>query len=240
MALWIDFIDIGLDELSRYDSNLPAVLSIEDIRLDSKLELSHRLITSLLDQTLPASESVGHIAVTEPLRRWHATQTLALIYKDAYFLRLSDRYKLRQESLFVEVRDAKAQFLSNALPMVTTPIPKAPRPELSLHTGNLPIDAYYVVVSFVNEAVEGEASDIASLALPAVGGLSLRIVTDQAPYGLRIYAGNTIESMTLQLTQVGDLSQPISLAALIAGGSKPGKGQNPDRAIHIEHRLLRG
>ena len=108
MALFTDGPINGTMDLENYENSILSVANAERIDLAGKSTLAqNEIATELLlfllrrcrqpdfqwSVTTRQSMGVGDIFVTDPLRRWHAHKTLALVYRDAYNNQLNDRYK---------------------------------------------------------------------------------------------------------------------------------------------------
>src|ERR1017187_9335474 len=102
MALFVDGLPAGLDELSEQDSQLLAVANLEGIDVSQKARLAHEELGIELDVLLrrlsysgqslrsTAAPCLGQVVVTPPLRLWHVYRTIELVYTDAYYSQLND------------------------------------------------------------------------------------------------------------------------------------------------------
>src|SRR5260370_23923411 len=105
-------------ELQNYDTAILNVASTEGIDVTSKGILAQEEIATELLLFLNRNSNfdpqylvrrrigVGDVVLTPPLRRWHAYETLALVYRDAYNNQLNDRYQGKWKEY--------AEFASNA------------------------------------------------------------------------------------------------------------------------------
>ena len=98
MALFTDGPMNGAADLQNYESAILDVAAVERIDLSAKAVLAQQEIatevTLFLMRRFPLQEyplatpvrqkiGVSDVVVTEPLRRWHAHKTLAMVYRDA-------------------------------------------------------------------------------------------------------------------------------------------------------------
>ena len=96
MALLTDGSPNTVETLKAIESSIAEVAKIELIDIDIKMdlaleEISESLMVNLIQlgtqdpQYLSRRQiGVSTIVVTAPLRRWHALQSIAMIYRDAY------------------------------------------------------------------------------------------------------------------------------------------------------------
>ena len=108
MALFTDGISTIQDLMSQ-DSSVLTTAQTENIDLNQKLTLAQQELgielTTLLQRSntydwqfwLQPDPQLNNIVVTPPLQLWHVFQTLALVYQDAYFNQLNDRYKGKRD-----------------------------------------------------------------------------------------------------------------------------------------------
>ena len=111
MALFTDAIVSTLDQLAAQDTAVLDVASTENIDATVKLslaqdELAAQILAAVARSPfaptnssiwwpgliLTSSLQLGNIVVTPPLQMWHTFHTLELIYRDAYYNQLNDRY----------------------------------------------------------------------------------------------------------------------------------------------------
>ena len=182
---------------------------------------------------------VGDVVVTDPLRRWHALKTLALVYRDAYNNQLNDRYKGKWAE-YEQLAKASAQtYLQIGVGLVSGPIPKAALPTLSATPGTGPAATYYVAVAWANSTGQlGAASEVAQLTT-ATGQLLVIAAVNPPPNatGWNAYVGASPESTTLQNSAVIALGSTWTLTATLQTGAVSGKGQNPTWFL-VDQRLI--
>jgi hypothetical protein len=135
MSLFMDKTAVTIDELTRHDSNLLEVSRVERVDLTAKLALAHDELevdlTAIFDRarnnTTPAVSPnylmLPNVVVTLALRLWDVNQTLVLVYRDAYFDQLNDRYKGKWAEYVVLAKWARDKFLTADIGLVVDPVP---------------------------------------------------------------------------------------------------------------------
>src|SRR5579872_258904 len=101
------------EDLRVYESAILDVAHTEMIDLNAKLglateEISQDVVDILLDHTRTLYPQLGvmqwnmrrqlgvsDVVVTRQMKRWHATHTLAVVYRDAFNNQLNDRYQVK-------------------------------------------------------------------------------------------------------------------------------------------------
>src|SRR5689334_3245612 len=94
MALFIDGPISTIDDLTAQDTQLNDVASTEGIDATKKLELAQEELEIELTSLLG---DVSGVIVTPALRLWHTYRALTLVYSDAYYSQLNDRYKGKRD-----------------------------------------------------------------------------------------------------------------------------------------------
>lgn len=263
MALFIDSEINDLRDLQRHECGILDVTSSEQIDITSKTGLAQELITASIlvfllrhssrepGGALFGSQSnwrrrelgVSDVVLTEPLKRWHALKCLELIYQDAYYNQLNDRYKGKWMQYEQRAATAEKQLLQIGIGLVADPVGKAQPPLLVAVAGPTPATSYYVRVAWLNfRGQEGLASDV--VGLQTVDGTRLVVSAQQAPSnasGWNVFAGLTPEGVTLQndipVNKQSDWTIPVTG---LRKGRDPGNGQVPERYVVNEQVNLRG
>ncbi len=146
MALFVDGPACTIDDLTDQDSGLLDVALGTNINVTTKLRLAQEEIeTDLqlwLNKPRPTLELVwaptlriGQIVVTPPLRRWETMHALALVYRDAYFSQLVDRYQAKWQEYASLAGDARESFIASGLGLVSDPVTQAAPPILAATPG---------------------------------------------------------------------------------------------------------
>jgi hypothetical protein len=254
MALFVDGPAPTIDDLTDQDSGLLDVAQTCGINLTTKLRLAHDEIETELQLWLnrprPAVEvfwgavlRVEQIVVTPPLKQWETLQTLALVYRDAYFSQFADRYQAKWDEYASLTRSAYGKFLASGLGLVSDPVAQAMPPLLGSVTGPQKGGTFYASVAWVNAAgQEGAASAATSITL--VDGNLMTVSVAGAPpnaAGFNVYAGSSLSAMPLQ----NNVTLPVSASytyvpGFITQGRQPGNGQRPDFVRPMARTILRG
>lgn len=168
---------------------------------------------------------------TQPLRRWEAMHTLALVYRDAYFSQLVDRYQAKWEAFDKLARDTRESFIAIGMGIVADPLPQARPPMLVAVMAPQSGGTFYASVAWVNAAgQEGAASAASSITIPDGNLMTVGAIDPPGnAAGFNVYAGNSPYAMSLQ----NETLLPVSVTYLYvpgqaAQGRRPGTGQTPD------------
>jgi len=254
MALFVDGPSSSVSDLTDQDSGLLDVALDNGINVTTKLRLAHEEIRTDLQLWLlkprPALPTpwaavlhIGQAVVTPPLKRWETMHALALVYRDAYFSQLVDRYQAKWQEYSRLTRDAREDLVASGLGLVTDPVPRAALPLLTTAPGPQSGGTFYASVAWVNAAgQEGAASEAASI---TIGEGNLTVVTAvNAPAsaaGYRVYAGTALNAMYLQNTTLLPVATPfLYVPGEVTQGPLPGFGQKPDYMRPLKRTLLRG
>jgi hypothetical protein len=254
MALFTDGIST-IQDLTSQDSSVLATAQTENIDLSTKLTLAQQELgielTTLLQRSntydwqfwLQPDPEVNNIVVTPPLQLWHVFQTLMLVYQDAYFDQLNDRYKGKRDQFQQLAKWAMDKLIQTGVGVVSNPIPQAAPPQLTSMPGGQPEMTYCAGVSWLNaENEEGQASNPSLLDVAAGNVLVAQPVNRPAnATAWNVYVGLSPTVMALQnaaplpLDQVWVQAGPVSTL-----GKEPGSGQAPDYLRALPRVLQRG
>jgi hypothetical protein len=254
MALFVDGPACTIDDLVDQDAGLLPVAETTGINVSAKLRLAKEEIETDLDLWLikprPTMEMlwgpvlrVEQIVVTAPLKRWETMHALALVYRDAYFSQLVDRYQAKWQEYSMLATAVRESFIASGLALVSDPIHRAQPPILSMVTGPQSGGVFYASVSWVNAAgQEGAASVASSITIPDGNLMTATAVNAPAnTVGFWIYAGTALNSMFRQ----NDVALPMGVTytyipGQITQGPQPGNGQKPDFVRPLARTLMRG
>jgi hypothetical protein len=254
MALFVDGPACTIEDLVDQDSGLLAVAQTTGINVSSKLRLAQEEVKTDLQLWLlkprPTLEMlwgpvlrIEQVVITPPLKRWESMHALALVYRDAYFSQLVDRYQAKWQEFSTLARGASDSFVASGLGLVSDPIRRPRPPALSSVAGPQGGGVFYASVAWVNAAGQESAASVASSVTIPDGNL-MTVGAVNAPAnaaGFRVYAGPALHSMFLQ----NDIVLPTSLTYTyipgeITQGPLPGEGQTPDFVRPLARTLLRG
>jgi hypothetical protein len=254
MALFVDGPASTIDDLTDQDAGLLDVALGTNINVSTKLRLAvEEIQTDLrlwLKRPRPALELVwgppphiGQVVVTAPLKRWEAMYALSLVYRDAYFSQLVDRYQAKWKEYADLARDARENFIASGFGLVSDPVPRAAPLFLSTTPGPQRGGTFYACVTWANTTnQEGAPSELASITVQ--DGNLMTVGVSHAPgnaVGFNVYVGTTPTEIPLQ----NDVLLPVTGTYLyvpgqMADGRLPGNGQEPDFMRPIVRTTLRG
>ena len=262
MALFTDTVISTLDQLAAQDTAVLDVASAEGIDATAKLalaqaELGAELIAAAArspfssatgsiwwpGMLLTSGLQLGSIVVTPPLHMWHTFHTLELIYRDAYYNQLNDRYLGKWNAYKDLSKWSAGLLLQTGVGIVADPVAVAQSPQLSIVAGTLSATSYFVQLSWLNSrGEEGLASQIASVV--TTNNSSVQVIPPSPPAnatGWNVYAGASIDSISLQNPAPMIPDQPWTVpAGGLVSGRPPGKGQAPNYFRQLPQYLQRG
>jgi hypothetical protein len=245
MALFADGPVSTAGDLARIDAGLLDTAAAHDIDVTARLELAHEAVGADIQLWLDRAggQRPGHVVVTDTIRNWEAMQALALVYRDAYFSDLAERYRVRWDEYARLSRDAYERFIAGGVALVNNPVRKAAPPLLGSVTGPQAGGAFYASIAWVNAAgQQGEASEAASLVV--ADGKIMTVSASMQPVnavGFDVFAGTSLGL----LTKRNDVPLPAGASFLFipgsaATGALPGPGQKPDFIRPLRRTLPRG
>ncbi len=248
MALFTDGPACTINDLLDEDSGLLNTAQSAGINVTAKLWLAMKQVQSELETLLlrvAPPPGIRQVVVTADLARWEKMQALAMVYRDASFTQLVDRYKDKWEMFVKLTQVAREQFIANGVGLVMDPMPKAGLPILGTESvsGHQSGGTFYACVAWVNAAgQEGSASDAGSIAVPADNAMT--VAANRPPagaVGFNVYVGTVLAMMTLQ----NDAALPAgSTFVYVPGASSSsetaGTGQQPDFVKPLPATIMRG
>jgi|SRR5579871_1816015 len=257
MALFTDGPINEAIDLQNYENSVLSVANTEQIDLGGKSALAQGEIAAELELFLlrrfrapdyfwgvniRRTAGVCDVVVTDPLRRWHALKTLALLYRDAYHNQLNDRYKGKW-SEYEQLAKASAEtYFQIGVGLVAGPIPKAALPALSTTPGTGPAATYYAAVAWLNSTGQaGALSDVAQLTTAT--GQQLVVTSMNPPpsaAGWNAYVGSSPEKVTLQNSGPIAVGNTWTLTSGLHAGPVPGGGQQPTWFLVDQRVIERG
>ncbi len=254
MALFTDGPINGTIDIQNYENAILTVANTEQIDVAGKSvlaqgEIEAELMLFLLRRfrhpdfqwtvTIRRNIGVGDVVVTEPLRRWHAHKTLALVYRDAYNNQLNDRYQGKWNEYEQLAKTSAQTYFQIGVGIVAGPIPKAALPVLSAVEGSGSGTTYYVAVAWVNPAGQvGSPSDVAQFTTTT--GQQLVVAAVNAPSvaaGWNVYVGEAPITLNLQNSSPIAIGNAWTLATTLQQGAAPGQGQPPAWFL-VDQRLM--
>ena len=246
MALLTDGSPNTVETLKAIESSIADVASIELIDVDIKMsvaleEIGESLMVYLIQLGTQDPQSmtrrrvgVSNVVVTAPLRRWHAMQSIALIYRDAYHNQLNERYLEKWKYFNSVSADARKTLLQTGLGLVNSAVPKASVPVVGIAVGQWNAGTYVIQVANVDSLGQvGSPSDATTVDI-SVG--TAPIVQVSAPpagvAGWNVYVGAIGSTLLQQNASVLNFSSPwVAPPSGPVPGTPVGDGQAPDRYI---------
>jgi hypothetical protein len=256
MALFTDGPACTIEDLTGEDSGLLATAETVGINVTTKLWLAMSEVQSEVENWLlrpqPAigppwthPQAIGNVVVTRELARWVKMQTLTMVYRDAYFGQLIDRYQGKWDEYAKLTRYARDQFVANGIGLAANPMPKAAIPVLG--TISLPSQqaggTFYACVTWVNQAgQEGAASDAGSITVPDDNLMTVMASGDPAnAVGFNVYVGTAPATTNLQSQVPLPAGATFTyLPGAVTSNQIAGTGQKPDYVKPLPRTILRG
>jgi hypothetical protein len=254
MALFTDGLISSMDELAAYDSQLLDIASEEGINVTQKMALAQEQIGLDLVSMLASLKSadwplwlvrephLGQIVVTPALKVWHIYRSLEMVYSDAYYDQLNDRYGAKRDQFQQSAQMAREKLIQIGVGVVLNPIPQAITPQLIAITGSLPDATYYATMAWVNQAGQEGASAVPDAIATVSSAFEVQPVAAPAhAVGWNAYVGTAPDSMVIQNTTLIASNQAWQqLAAPATTGAAPGNGQKPQFFKPLPRVIRRG
>ena len=255
MALFLDGPPSAIDDLVQQDSFLLKIAGTEGINVTNKLNLAYNELqielTSIFGREASiyapvlgeASLDTAHIAVTPALKLWHIYRSLELVYRDAYFNQLNDRYHGKWAEFQRLSLATRTLYIDTGAGLVIDPLPQPAHPIITFEAASQAGGTAYFTITFVN--AEGEESSPAVVVASAIPEGFVAIVGTGAPpsnaVGWNLYGGTSPETLSLQN------SSPVTIGAIcqfilpgVVSGVVPGTGQVPNLTRDLPRRIMRG
>jgi hypothetical protein len=251
MALFTDGAPADIAYLRAQESSIEQVAATEAIDLDAKLaitaeQIGQELLEFLLLQGPPAGQArrceigVSDVVVTPALRRWHALETIAAVYRDAYNSQLNDRYAGKWKQFRDSAREARDRAFEIGIGLVWRPVRKAATPEVVSVSDPPSRQDYWLRVTWSNEAgIEGTPSDPVPVSLGPGDIVRVTAVANSTVAGWHVYAGTTADTVEAQNEEAIGIGNVWVMSGLHAG-RPAGNGQAPDFFVAERRILLRG
>jgi hypothetical protein len=256
MALLTDGPPSSIEDLTNQDSSLLDVCRVEQINASTKLILALEELELDLAALFERQRSLWtcvrggppldlqHVAVTPTLRLWHTWLTLSLIYRDAYFNQLNDRYQAKWDEYQKLANSARTKLQEIGVGLVIDPLSKPQGPTITSSPATETGGEFYFSITFVNAAGEESGSSDPE-AFTAVDGTVavLQIMTPPAnALGWNAYAGGNPDAMYLQN------ESPLALdeewiyypSTAVTTGDTAGTGQSANVIRALPRLLQRG
>jgi hypothetical protein len=248
MALWRDESTPTVQDLRLQESGLLEMAGIENVDLQDKImaartEIENELLLYLDENGGDAKTDLGRAVVTSHLHQWLVFHTLSVIYRDAHFNQVSERYKGKWREYASLASEARRNVWVAGIGLVSRALYRPGAPHVAIISGAGAAGSYFVRASWVSASgEESEASVTVSLVKPNTGFIVVTVSGQpSAVTGWNVFVGNSEDSISRQN------SSPISVAANwteptggLVKGANPPTGQTPDTYIRKHHIIMRG
>jgi hypothetical protein len=246
MPLFTDGPASTIEDLAAQDSQVLDVASVEGIDLTRKLALAQEAVAVDLEAVTRRSGTgcvpMSHVVVTAPLRLWHTYRTLELVYGDAYYNQLNDRYANKRDRFAELGKWAHERLILTGVGMTPRPVPRAATPDVEIGPGAAADGTYYVTMEWLNGTGEQGAPAVPAVVTTASSGFTVTPGTAPvAASGWNVFAGPNPDSMVQQNDQpIATGSVWSQTAAVRNTGPAPGRGQAPSYFHALPHVIQRG
>lgn len=256
MALFTDGPAFTIEELAAHETAILDTANTEGIDLTKKIELAREQVglelQSVLQRSGPnrymgnlaatAPISLGNVVVTAPLRLWQVFHTLSVVYRDAYFNQLNDRYKAKWTEYQDLAKWASRMLQGIGVGTVADPVSQADIAEVSQTAGALASGTYFVKVAWRNAAGEdGMPGPLISIDTSA--GNVVKAQPSSFPSNgvtWSVYAGTTPEDLFLQAEGLNPAAFWKAPDSGLLTNKRAGNGQEPTLLRPTPRVLPRG
>jgi hypothetical protein len=179
------------------------------------------------------------VVVTDALQQWHILATLALVYRDAYYNQLNDRYQGKWDEYQQLAKASSQMYFQLGVGVVADPIPMAPTPELSSVAGTAAEETFYAVATWVSVAGQEGAPSASATLTTAAGQVLVVTIPDPPPIavGWNVYIGLSPGTLTLQNGSPLALGSSWTMTGALSAGAPVPSGQVPAWFI-VDHRFM--
>jgi hypothetical protein len=256
MALFVDGPPSSIEDLTNQDSGLLDVCRTEQMDISVKLKLAYDEVALQLVELFEGQRSlytpyygqpqldIRNLAITPSLKMWHTHHTLALVYRDAYFSQLNDRFQAKWNEYQKLARTAKCRLQEVGVGLVLDPLPRPDAPTLTLTPATEMGGTFYFSVTFLNAGgEESAAAATTSLMIPDGNALYIEISSRRTNVvWWNVYAGKTPERLSLQNgtpVMIGE-DWVFYPSTAVGTGPTPGPGQKPNLVRILPRLIQRG
>ena len=246
MALFTDGPASTIEDLAAQDSQVLDVASVEGIDLTRKLALAHEAVAIDLEAVMRRCGGgpvrMGHIVVTPALRLWHTYRALELVYGDAYYNQLNDRYAAKRDRFSGLGKWAHERLILTGIGITPRPVPQAAKPDVVPMPGTLPNGTWYVTMAWRNGTGEEGAAAIPAVITTVSGGFLVSpMPAPPEAADWNVYAGPAPDAMVRQNDQPIAADAPwMQGTPLRIAADTPGTGQAPSYFHSLPRVIQRG
>jgi len=255
MALLMDGLVSGVEALVQVDSGVTDVARAEGISIYHKLDLAQRdcelkilqfVVNHGLEARLGTTNNMprlDRITVNDGLKRWFALYTLQLMYSDAYYRSLNDRYGKKYEHFRDLASTSWEEYTDTGITCVYDPIPRGTI--AGLETNEIPIGSGAYVVALAWVSASGESGALSEHAAIEVGpSQGFTLAPGPAPSGVAgydVYAGSGGTPLWKQNVVAVDPESAFQASTVISGAGMPSEpGQGIDFVLRRNRMFTRG
>jgi hypothetical protein len=252
MALFTDGPISSAQDLQGYDSSVLTVANAEGINIAVKMTLAQQDLGNELmlflfrrasfrdyQPNVRRSQGMADVVVTEALQQWHVLTTLALVYRDAYYNQLNDRYQGKWNEYEQLAKASSRTYFQLGVGVVADPMPMAPTPELSTVPGSGGAEKFFVAATWVSAAGQ-ESAPSAYAELSTAAGEDLVVTLTGPPQnavGWNAYVALSPNAPTRQNVTPLALGSSWTMTGALISGAPLSTGQQPVRFI-VDHRFI--
>lgn len=235
MALLIDGLVSGVEEVVQVDSGVIDVARAECISVDDKLNLAQRdcelritqfVVNNGLEFRLGVANQnprLDRIVVTDGLKRWFCLHMLQLLYSDAYYRSLNDRYSRKYGHFQVLASDAWERYTDSGVAGVYNPIRRGEILRVDINPIPVGAGTYRAAIAWV-DAVGGmgAASDTVSISIGSGEGFTVfpgATLSNVVAYN--VYVGVDGSPLYRQNISPVELNSSYSISAFAQGNGNP-------------------
>ena len=255
MALFSDGPPSTVDDLVLQDSFLLNVANTEGIDVTAKLQLAFNEVgievvaifgreASIYAPVLgQAPLDVNHLSVTPALKLWHTFKCLELVYRDAYFNQLNDRYKAKWAEYQNQASWSRSKFIDTGAGLVIDPLPLPDPPATFFQPGTTAGGTVYLSITVTNaEGEESSPTPAAQVVVPDQQQLVVSASTlPSNATGWNVYLGMSPVLLTLQNPSPLILGGSWTVTfPVVMGGQPLGIGQAANVTRDLPRRIMRG
>jgi hypothetical protein len=252
MALFTDGPISSAQNLQEYDSSVLSVANAEGIDVAVKVTLAQQDLENELmlflfrrapfrDYQLNFRQRPGlaDVVVTDALQQWHILRTLALVYRDAYYNQLNNRYQGKWSEYEQLAKASSRTYFQLGVGVVADPIPMAALPELSSVPGSGAEEMFYVVTTWVSAAgQEGAPSDYATFNTAAGEDMTVTLAgPPKNAVGWNVYVGLSPSALARQNNAPLAPGSSWIMTGALSSGAALTTGQQPAWFI-VDHRVI--
>lgn len=256
MALMLDGKMSTVADIIQQDSGCLEVSEAEAISIEGKLALADRdcrlklgqfVVNQGLEDVLGVAGNLprlDRIVANEAMERWHELHTLSLLYSDAYYRSLSDRYEKKLQHYEGMSKAAWEALIDTGIICTLDPVPRATIAGTDLVPGMMEAAAtYYVGIQWVNgNGQRGAVSDPHPMYVGT--GMGIQITAGERPAGVSsydVFAGTEPERLHKQNEQPVSASEAFVLTSMLLTSDEASVWSEPvDFVLRRKRRLLRG